>query len=258
MRSRLAYRLCNSMTLQWTVVSFFFQSLVFAGILFFLFWLVILTRYSFPCGYVADFRVNLFFVPRGRLSVSSLGCFCCCCFLNLFCWDSFYILGVQQSLRGRQCGVCVAVLSGAKGQGCVAVRYITPYFGCIILPPRWLVGGMPCPRKSQKNYTKEKIETDKRRKCFFQHTVDRERAATGWEGLTDATSKDVCVMPRHTRKQRCCQDVGHCLKEKECLGPFVKMNVFFFLLRMRHPFFLLGTPGSFCEFKSFRFFLIQF
>ena len=37
-----------------------------------------------------------------------------------------------------------------NGQGCVAVRYLTPYFGYFILPPRWLVGVMPCPRKSQK------------------------------------------------------------------------------------------------------------
>ena len=35
--------------------------------------------------------------------------------------------------------------------------------------PRWLAGAMPCPKKVQKKYTKEKIETDKRRKHFF-HT----------------------------------------------------------------------------------------
>ena len=54
-----------------------------------------------------------------------------------------------------------------KEQGCVAVRYLTPYFGNFILPPRCLVGEMSCPRKSQKNYTKEKTETDKRRRRFF-------------------------------------------------------------------------------------------
>ena len=37
----------------------------------------------------------------------------------------------------------------------------------MILPPRWLVGVTPCPRKSQKNYTKEKTATDKRRRRFF-------------------------------------------------------------------------------------------
>ena len=54
-----------------------------------------------------------------------------------------------------------------KGESCVAVRYLTPYFGYFILPPRCQVGEMPCPRKSQKNYTKEKTATDKRRRRFF-------------------------------------------------------------------------------------------
>ena len=35
--------------------------------------------------------------------------------------------------------------------------------------PRWLAGAIPCPNKVQKKYTKEKIETNKRRKHFF-HT----------------------------------------------------------------------------------------
>ena len=54
-----------------------------------------------------------------------------------------------------------------EGQGCVAVWYLTPYFGYFILPPRWLVDVRPCPRKSQKNYTEEKTATDKRRRRFF-------------------------------------------------------------------------------------------
>ena len=43
-----------------------------------------------------------------------------------------------------------------NGQGCVAVRYLTPYFGYIILPPRWLVGVTPCPIKSQKRIIQKK------------------------------------------------------------------------------------------------------
>ena len=35
--------------------------------------------------------------------------------------------------------------------------------------PRWLAGGMPCPKKVQKKYKKGKIETDRRQKHFF-HT----------------------------------------------------------------------------------------
>ena len=54
-----------------------------------------------------------------------------------------------------------------KGRGCVAVWYLTPYFGYFILPPRWIVDVTPCPRKFQKNYTKEKTVTDKRRRRFF-------------------------------------------------------------------------------------------
>ena len=42
----------------------------------------------------------------------------------------------------------------------LVISYLTP-------PPRCLVGVMPCPRKSQKNYTKEKTATDKRRRRFF-------------------------------------------------------------------------------------------
>ena len=59
-----------------------------------------------------------------------------------------------------------------------------------------------------------------------------------------------------TRQQRCYQNAGHCLKEKECLVPFVKRNAFF-LLRMRHLLFLLGTSGSFCKFNSFIFLFLN-
>ena len=37
------------------------------------------------------------------------------------------------------CGVWGLKITG-KGQGCVAVWYLNPYFGNIILPRRWLVG----------------------------------------------------------------------------------------------------------------------
>ena len=46
-------------------------------------------------------------------------------------------------------------------------------FWLFYFTPRWLAGGMPCPKKVHKKYTKKKkkkkIETDKRRKHFF-HT----------------------------------------------------------------------------------------
>ena len=51
----------------------------------------------------------------------------------------------------------------------VAVRYLTPYFGYIILPHvDWLAQCL-AQRRSKRNIQKEKIETDKRRKNFF-HT----------------------------------------------------------------------------------------
>ena len=57
--------------------------------------------------------------------------------------------------------------SRAKGKVVLPFEYLTPYFGYFILPPRWLVGVTPCPRRFQKNYTKEKTATDKRRGRFF-------------------------------------------------------------------------------------------
>ena len=41
------------------------------------------------------------FVPRGKSSVSSLGCFCCFFLFKISCWNVFFILGVHHSrVRG--------------------------------------------------------------------------------------------------------------------------------------------------------------
>ena len=55
-----------------------------------------------------------------------------------------------------------------KGQDCVAVWISDSIFLVSLFYPNvdW-VGVMPWPRKSQKNYTKEKTATDKRRSLFF-------------------------------------------------------------------------------------------
>ena len=59
-----------------------------------------------------------------------------------------------------------------------------------------------------------------------------------------------------TRQQQCCQNAGHCLKEKNNLFPYAKRSLF--SLRMRHPLFLLKTSGSFCKFNSFIFLNFNF
>ena len=76
----------------------------------------------------------------------------------MFC--EFLVLSFEHVANVRVWGEWLKVIG--KGQGCVAVRYLTRYFDYIILPPRWLVGETPCPRKPHKNYTTEKTATDKR------------------------------------------------------------------------------------------------
>ena len=79
--------------------------------------------------------------------------------------------------------------------------------------------------------------------CIFQHNADRERAATGWKGLTDATSKDVCVVPKHQTAKWCCWFDGHCLKEKGGLVPFVKRKCLFFFYACVISFSCQGPLG---------------
>ena len=51
--------------------------------------------------FVVFFCFVFFFVPRGKSSVSSLGCFCCFFLFKISCWDVFLILGVRHSrVRG--------------------------------------------------------------------------------------------------------------------------------------------------------------
>ena len=67
--------------------------------------------------------------------------------------------------------------------------------------PRWLAGAMPCPKKVQKKYTKEKIETDKRRKHFF-HTF----LYLLGEWTNQRYVPRHSVVPQNTRQQnRCCR-----------------------------------------------------
>ena len=74
---------------------------------------------------------------------------------------------ITVTARDEYVGFVCGWRSGAKGKAVLPFEYLTPYFGYFILPPRCLVGVTSCPRKFQKNYTKEKTETDKRRRRFF-------------------------------------------------------------------------------------------
>ena len=62
---------------------------------------------------------------------------------------------------------------------------------------------------------------------IFQHTVDREMAATGWKGLTNATSKDVCVVPRHVSNDGV-NTLVTAWKRKDACSPLSRGCLFFF------------------------------
>ena len=88
------------------------------------------------------------------------------------------------------------------------------------------------------------------RSYIFQHNADQERAATGWKVLTNTTSKDICVVPRHASTRL---SIRWSLPERErILGPLCQEECFF-LLCMCDLLFLLETSGSFCKFNSFLF-----
>ena len=66
--------------------------------------------------------------------------------------------------------VLIRVFEGQGLKARLCCRKISDsIFWLYYFTPRWLAGAMSCPKKVQKKYTKEKIETDKRRKHFF-HT----------------------------------------------------------------------------------------
>ena len=71
--------------------------------------------------------------------------------------------------------------------------------------------------------------------CIFQHNADRERAATGWKGLTNATSKDVCMVPRHQKAMM----LSKCwsLPERERMpGPICQEECLFSFMHASSPF----------------------
>ena len=92
-------------------------------------------------------------------------------FLNLIKGMLLYLIGIIVNKMAnilndtyKYCGV------STEGQGlsCVAVSYLTLYFGYFTL--HWLVGVTPCTRKSQKDFIQKKTVTDRIRRLFFLYT----------------------------------------------------------------------------------------
>ena len=99
-----------------------------------------------------------FFVPRGKSSVSSLGCFCCFfSFLNFLLGCLLYSGCSSFTCSGF---TNVEFKRGFEGQGLRArlcCRKISDsIFWLYYFTTRWLTGTMPCPKKVQKKYTKRK------------------------------------------------------------------------------------------------------
>ena len=70
------------------------------------------------------------------------------------------------------------------------------------------------------------------------------------KGLTDATSKDVCVVPK--TPARGYQSAGHCLKEREITRLLCQEQMPFFNACII-PFACYGPLGVFSKFNSFLF-----
>ena len=87
--------------------------------------------------------------------------------------------------------------------------------------------------------------------CIFQHNADRERAATGWKGLTIATSKDGGVVPRHD-SNNVIRTLVTAWKRKNTLLPLSRGKPFCFYACVI-PFSCYGSLGVFYEFNSFLF-----
>ena len=91
-------------------------------------------RHCWPVYFYGSSLLNNISNPKNGLHQIECG--------NLYQnWAHIFLWGLWLKVRGN-------------GQGCVAVRYLTPYLVFFILPPRWLVGVMPCPRKSPKELYK--------------------------------------------------------------------------------------------------------
>ena len=125
-------------------------------------------------------------------------------------------------------------------------RYLTPYFGYIILPHVDWPAQCLAQRKSQKKYTKRK--KDKRRKYFFYTFL----YLLG-EGTKQRYVRRRSVVPK-TPDSKMVLLVRRTLPEKRkiILSPFSRGKSFFLFTHASSP-FLLETSGSFFKFNSFLF-----
>ena len=111
-----------------------------------------------------------------------------------------------------------------EGQGCVAVRYLTPYFDYAVSPHVDWPAQCLAQRKSQKKYTKRKD-----RKKIRDENISSILSFIYWvKGLTNATSQGVAWFPKHQTAKWCCWFNGHCLKKgKDNIVSFFKRKILF-------------------------------
>ena len=125
---------------------------------------------------------------------------------------------------------------GFEGQGLRARlccrRYLTPYFGYIILPHVDWPAQCLAQRKSKRNIQKEKMEIDKRRKHFFYtflyllgEGTNRRNVPRRRRGAQNTRQQNGVVGSTNTAR-----------KKKVISSPFSRGNPFFFLC-MRHLLF---------------------
>ena len=133
----------------------------------------------------------------------------------------------------RICGVWRLLKVRGLGQGYVAVRYLTPYFGYTVSPHVDWPAQCLAQRKSQKKYAKRKDrKKDKRRK------ISSILSFTYWvKGQTNATSCDTAWCPKH-QTAKLVLLVRRTLPERERWYRFLlQVEKSFFLLYMRHLLF---------------------
>ena len=201
--------------------------------------------------FYVDFCVNIFFVPRGKSSVSNSGCFVVFSFFKFFCyWDFFFILGVPHSrVRGSPMWGLKALKVKGEGLGCVAVD-IWLHILVILFYPTLTGRRNALPKESPKRNIQKREDRKKIRNVNISSIL----SFIYWvKGLTDATSQDVGVVPK-TPDSKMVLLVRLTPPERERWYRllFSRGKSFFLFTYALSP-IPLETSGSFIKFNSFLF-----